>query len=211
VTLRTILVISGVIFCIKTDTRQKFKYYWFWLLYKRIVNPNRKRNIPFFLGLSTLTHNSVSKTTLKTNSLDLLFWIFWCTEQQHTFNISHSKSQEHELSAHILFKCLPNRKRNIPFFLGLSTLSTLYFCPESCKEKNALNDIRTIDTDLCSFNMTVRLFGVRGRDDFNLLIARAQLVLFRKAFKSKESFSDFSSIALCFSFFSLFLFCIGSL
>jgi hypothetical protein len=41
-------------------------------------------------------------------------------------------------------------------------------------------------------NMTVRLFGVRGRDDFNLLIARAQLVLFRKAFKSKESFSDFS-------------------
>jgi hypothetical protein len=54
-----------------------------------------------------VTRNSESKTTLKTNSLDLLFWIFWCTEQEHTFNISHRKSQEHELSAHILFKCLP--------------------------------------------------------------------------------------------------------
>jgi hypothetical protein len=54
-----------------------------------------------------VTRNSESKTMLKTYSLDLLFWIFWCTAQEHTFNISHRKSQEHELSAHILLKCLP--------------------------------------------------------------------------------------------------------
>ena len=62
-------------------------------------------------------------------------------------------------------------------------------------------------------NKTARLFGVRGRDDFNLLIARTRLVLFRKAFKFKEAFYDFSSVALCFSLcpysfdiFSVFLF-----
>jgi hypothetical protein len=63
-----------------------------------------------------VTRNSESKTTLKKNSLDLLFWIFWCTEQEHTFIVSHRKSQEHELSAHILFKCLPFSLLNLKAF-----------------------------------------------------------------------------------------------
>ena len=42
--------------------------------------------------------------------IDVRHKIFWCTEQEHTFNISYRKSQEHELSAHIflhsyLFLC----------------------------------------------------------------------------------------------------------
>lgn len=65
------------------------------------------KNYELYRYKTRVTRNSESKMTLKTNSLDLLFWIFWCTEQEHTFNISHRKSQEHELSAHILFKCLP--------------------------------------------------------------------------------------------------------
>ena len=40
-----------------------------------------------------MTHNSESKTTLKTNSLDLLFWIFWCTEQEHTLVYSTVKAK----------------------------------------------------------------------------------------------------------------------
>ena len=70
-----------------------------------------------YIDLKLEWRNSESKTTLKTNSLDLLFWIFWCTEQEHTFDISHRKSQEHELSAHILFKCLPFSLLNTFFFV----------------------------------------------------------------------------------------------
>jgi hypothetical protein len=55
----------------------------------------------------------------------------------------------------------------------------------------------SLDNYLC--NTTAGLFGVRGRDNFNLLLARTRLVLFRKSFKSKEAFFDFSSDALCFS------------
>jgi hypothetical protein len=70
----------------------------------------------------------------------------------------------------------------------------------------------SLDNYVC--NTTAGLFGVRGRDDFNLLIARTRLVLFRKAFKSKEGFffishlMPFVSVSVCipFDIFSVFLF-----
>jgi hypothetical protein len=78
-----------------------------WTLSCVCFNAENAKNYELYRFKTRVTHNSESNTTLKTNSLDLLFWIFWCTEQEHTFNISHRKNQEHELLAHILLKCLP--------------------------------------------------------------------------------------------------------
>jgi hypothetical protein len=52
------------------------------------------KNYELYRLKTRVTRNSESTTTLKTNSLDLLFWICWCTEQEHTLNISRRKSQE---------------------------------------------------------------------------------------------------------------------
>jgi hypothetical protein len=52
------------------------------------------KNYELYRFKTRVTRNSESTTTLKTNSLDLFFWIFWCTEQEHTLNISRRKSQE---------------------------------------------------------------------------------------------------------------------